>query len=325
MGRYSQGSLIVSSSPHVLDTRNTRTIMLDVIIALMPAFIMSGVVFGERAIMLNVVCMVSCVFFEWAYQKITKLESTIGDLSAVVTGMLLSFNLPSSLPYWMAVIGCFVAIVIVKQLFGGIGQNFVNPAITARIVLMMSFATPMTTWPVPRQMMDEESLKLADAVTAPTPLGILNMGGDVSAIPSNMDMFLGFCGGCLGETSAAALLLGGIYLVARKVIHPSTPIAFIATVALFALAAGQDPVFHMFAGGVFLGAIFMATDYVTTPLTVKGKIVFGIGCGLLTMTIRLFGSLPEGVSFSILIMNILTPHIDSLTMNKPYGGVPKNE
>ncbi len=315
MSRYNQGTLIVSSSPHVLNNINTSRIMLDVIIALVPAFIMSGVIFGPRAILLTITCVVSCVVFEWAFEKVTNKENTISDLSAVVTGVLLSFNLPSSLPYWMAVIGCFVAIVIVKQLFGGIGQNFANPAITARIVLLMSFATPMTTWPLPKQI-----LEASDAVTGPTPLGIMNMGGDPATLPSNIDMFLGFVGGSLGETSTIALLLGGIYLIGRKVIEPTIPVAFIGTVFVFALLTGQDPIFHICAGGVMLGAIFMATDYSTSPLTTNGKIIFGIGCGLLTMIIRLYGAMPEGVSFSILLMNILTPHIDSMSRRKIYGG-----
>lgn len=315
MSRYNQGTLTVSSSPHVLDNTTTSRIMLDVIIALVPAFIMSGVVFGSRAILLTITCVASCIVFEWAFEKVTNKENTISDLSAVVTGVLLSFNLPSSLPYWMAVVGCFVAIAIVKQLFGGIGQNFANPAITARIVLLISFATPMTTWPLPNQLMGA-----ADAVTGPTPLSIMNMGGDPATLPSNIDMFLGFVGGSLGETSAIALLLGGIYLIARKVIEPTIPVAFIGTVFVLALLAGQDPVFHVCAGGVMLGAIFMATDYSTSPLTTNGKIIFGIGCGVLTIIIRLFGAMPEGVSFSILLMNILTPHIDSLSRRKIYGG-----
>ncbi|GAB1477423.1 RnfABCDGE type electron transport complex subunit D [Bacillota bacterium] len=314
MSRYIQGTLTVSSSPHITDSVNTSRIMLDVIIALVPAFIMSGVIFGPRAILLTIVCVTSCIVFEWAFEKVTKKENTITDLSAVVTGILLSFNLPSNLPYWMAVVGCFVAIVIVKQLFGGIGQNFANPAITARIVLLISFATPMTTWPLPIQI-----LGAADAVTGPTPLGILNMGGDPATLPSNINMFLGFVGGSLGETSAIALLLGGIYLIARKIIEPTIPLAFIGTVFVIALLAGQDAVFHVCAGGVMLGAFFMATDYSTSPLTTNGKIVFGIGCGLMTMIIRLFGALPEGVSFAILLMNILTPHIDGLSRRKIYG------
>lgn len=203
MSRYNQGSLIVSSSPHTLDNISTSRIMLDVLIALVPAFIMSGIIFGPRAILLTITCVVSCVVFEWAFEKVTNKENTISDLSAAVTGVLLSFNLPSNLPYWMAVIGCFVAIVIVKQLFGGIGQNFVNPAITARIVLLISFATPMTTWPMPKQIMEA-----ADAVTGPTPLGILNMGGDPAALPSNIDMFLGFVGGILGRDQRHSIAFG---------------------------------------------------------------------------------------------------------------------
>ncbi len=307
MSRNINENLIVASSPHVTDKITTSKIMLDVIIALIPAFIMSGIIFGPRAIIMTIVCVVACIFFEYASRKLLKRDSTISDLSAVVTGVLLSFNLPSNLPYWMAVVGCFVAIVVVKQLFGGIGQNFVNPAITARIVLIVSFATPMTTWPIP-----ERIFSAADAITGPTPLGIMNMGGNPSTLPSNMELFLGFVGGSLGETSAVALLLGGIYLVVRKVISPAIPLAFIGTVFVFALLVGQDPIFHIFAGGVMLGAIFMATDYCTSPLSFKGKIVFGIGCGLITMMIRVFGSYPEGVSFSILLMNILTPHIDTL-------------
>lgn len=315
MGRYSQGSLIVSPSPHVQDSITTSRIMLDVLIALVPAFIMSGVIFGPRAILLTITCIVSSVAFEAGFRYVTKKENTIGDLSAAVTGILLGFNLPASLPYWMAVVGSFVAIVVVKQIFGGIGQNFANPAITARIVLMVSFTTPMTTWPLPKQI-----LEASDAVTGPTPLGILNMGTDLASLPSNMDLFLGFVGGSLGETSAVALLIGGIYLILRRVIEPTIPLAFIGTVFVFALLAGQDPFFHIFAGGVMLGAFFMATDYSTSPLTTPGKIIFGIGCGLLTMVIRLFGSYPEGVSYSILLMNILTPHIDNLSRRKIYGG-----
>ncbi|MDD4237275.1 MAG: RnfABCDGE type electron transport complex subunit D [Desulfotomaculaceae bacterium] len=316
MGRFNQGSLVVSSSPHIMDNVNTTRIMLDVLIALIPAFIMSGFIFGPRALLLTITCIAACVVFEAGFQYLIKKDSTITDLSAVLTGTLLGFNLPSSLPFWMAVVGSFVAIVVVKQIFGGIGQNFANPAITARIVLLVSFATPMTTWPLPNQL-----LGTVDAVTGATPLGILNMGTDLAALPSNMDLFLGYVGGSLGETSAIALLLGGIYLIWRKVIEPSIPLAFIGTVFIFALLTGQDPIFHIFAGGVMLGAFFMATDYVTSPRLTSGKIIFGIGCGLLTMVIRLYGSYPEGVSFAILLMNILTPQIDMLLRRRTYGGV----
>ncbi|MEG1929583.1 MAG: RnfABCDGE type electron transport complex subunit D [Anaerovorax sp.] len=318
MRGYNQGNLIVTSSPHIIDDITTSRIMLDVVIALTPAFIMSGVVFGPRAILLTITCVCACVAFEALFQYIAKKTITVTDLSAVVTGMLLAFNLPSNLPYWMAVIGSFVAIVVVKQLFGGIGQNFVNPAITARIVLLISFSTQMTTWPLPQRI-----LSAPDAVTGATPLGIMNMGGDLTTLPSNLDMFLGFIGGSLGETSAIALLIGGIYLLVKKVIEPAIPVAFIGTVAVIAILAGQDPIFHICAGGVMLGAFFMATDYSTSPITTSGRVVFGIGCGLLTMMIRLFGSYPEGVSFAILFMNILTPHIDNLSRRKLYGGAKK--
>lgn len=313
MSRYLQGSLIVSSSPHVVDSIDTSKIMRDVVIALIPAFIISGMIFGPRAILLTITCVAACVVFEYLFVRLTKKENTVSDLSAVVTGVLLSFNLPSTFPYWMAVVGSFIAIVVVKQLFGGIGQNFANPAITARIVLLVSFATPMTTWPLAKPI-----LAVCDVTTGATPLAML-ASGDVANLPSYGEMLLGFTGGSLGETSALALLIGGYYLIIRKVIAPTIPLAFIGTVFVIALVAGHDPIFHILAGGVMLGAIFMATDYSTSPLTTAGKIVFGIGCGLITMLIRLFGDLPEGVSFAILFMNVLTPHIDNLSRRRMYG------
>lgn len=312
MSKMKNGNLIVSSAPHVVSPVNTSNIMRDVCIALIPAMIMEVVVFGLRALALTAVCVAACVLFESITRRLLGRPDTISDLSAVVTGILLSYNLPAGLPFWMAIIGCFVAIVIVKQVFGGLGQNFANPAIVGRIVLFISFATPMTTWVLPK------SQQTVDAITGATPLGLFSKGMDV---PSNMDMFLGFIGGCTGEVSALALLLGGVYLVFKKVIEPTIPVSFIATVFVFALVTGLDPVFHIFAGGVMLGAIFMATDYVTSPITTRGKIIFGIGCGLLTMLIRLYSSYPEGVSFAILLMNILTPHIDNLTRLK-LNGVP---
>ncbi|WP_324825328.1 RnfABCDGE type electron transport complex subunit D [Sinanaerobacter sp. ZZT-01] len=312
MSKMKNGNLIVSSAPHVVSPVNTSNIMRDVCIALIPAMIMEVVVFGLRALALTAVCVAACILFESITRRLLGRPDTISDLSAVVTGILLSYNLPAGLPFWMAIIGCFVAIVIVKQVFGGLGQNFANPAIVGRIVLFISFATPMTTWVLPK------SQQTVDAITGATPLGLFSKGMDV---PSNMDMFLGFIGGCTGEVSALALLLGGVYLVFKKVIEPTIPVSFIATVFVFALVTGLDPVFHIFAGGVMLGAIFMATDYVTSPITTRGKIIFGIGCGLLTMLIRLYSSYPEGVSFAILLMNILTPHIDNLTRLK-LNGVP---
>lgn len=313
-------NLIVSSSPHLVDDITTSKIMTYVLIALFPALVVSGIVFGPRAIILTLVCAVSSVLFEYLFNKITKRSQTISDRSAIVTGVLLAFNIPSNFPYWMAIIGCFVAIVIVKCLFGGIGQNFANPALVARIVLFISFATNMTSWPVP----GERIFLASDAKTAATPLGLLQHG-DFDNMPSNMSLFLGTIGGSMGEVSALALLIGGLFLIWKKVISPITPVCFIAVVAIFALLAGQDPVFHVCAGGVMIGAFFMATDYATTPITNLGKAIFGIGCGFLTMSIRLFGSYPEGVSFAIVIMNMCTPLIDMACQKKLYGGAEKNE
>ena len=292
--------------------RETKKTMLCVIIALMPALIMAVYNFGARAFILTLVCVAASVLFEFLFEKITKRENTVSDLSAIVTGLLLAYNLPPTFPYWMAIIGCFVAIVIVKQLFGDIGQNFANPAITARIVLLVSFSTDMAVWAKPQ----ERFLSAADAVTGATPLTQF-AEGSTDSLPSNMEMFIGTIGGSLGEISAAALLIGAVILLVTRVISPAIPVAYIGTVFVFTWALGLDPVFHILAGGVMLGAIFMATDPTTSPKTTVGKIIFGIGCGLLTVVIRVYGTYPEGVSFAILLMNILTPHIDSLTMRKP--------
>lgn len=312
-------NLVVSSSPHLVDDITTSKIMTYVLIALFPALVVSGIVFGPRAIILTLVCAVASVFFEFMFNKITKRPQTISDRSAIVTGVLLAFNVPSNFPYWMAIIGCFVAIVIVKCLFGGIGQNFANPALVARIVLFISFATEMTSWPVP----GDRIIFASDAKTSATPLGLLQHG-DFKNMPSNMDMFLGTIGGSMGEISALALLIGGIFLIWKKVISPITPLCFIGVVAIFALLAGEDPIFHICAGGVMIGAFFMATDYATTPITNMGKVIFGIGCGFVTMSIRLFGSYPEGVSFAIVLMNMCTPLIDIACQKKLYGGAKKN-
>ncbi len=317
MNRYEKGSLIVSSSPHFSSDITTSRIMLDVLIALVPALIASAVIFGPRVVILTAVCGISCVLFEYGFNVITKRKSTLSDLSAIVTGVILAFNLPPAFPYWMAVVGCFVAIIIVKQLFGGIGQNFVNPAVTARVVLLVSFSTAMTTWPTASPI-----LLAKDAVTAATPLSLFARE-EFSSLPSNLEMLLGTSGGSAGETCAIAILLGGLYLIYKKVITPTIPVSFLATMAVISMIAGVDPVFQILAGGAMIGAFFMATDYTTSPLTFFGKIVFGIGCGFLTMMIRLYGSYPEGVSFAILFMNIVTPHIDNLSRRRLYGGVNK--
>ena len=324
MEKKTYSNLVVSSAPHIVSNIDTTRIMAMVVMALIPSFLVSIYVFGARVISLTLVCVVSAVFFEWAYNKLMKKRQTVGDLSAVVTGVLIAFNVPAGLPYWIAVVGCFVAIIVVKQLYGGIGKNPVNPAITARIVLFISFATEMTTWPLPRMA--------ADATSTATPLGILAEGG--GELPNNMEMFLGFIGGSMGEVSAIALLIGGIFLIWKKVISPIIPCCFIGTVFVFAAIyygvtgdgnALQMAIFHVLAGGVMLGAFFMATDYVTSPLLPMGKVIFGIGCGLITMLIRLWGQYPEGVSFSILIMNCMTPLINNFCQKRMYRGAKKNE
>lgn len=316
-----ENRLIVSSSPHILAKDTTSSIMRDVLIALLPAVAASVIFFGFRALLIEVVCVAACILSEFIFQKICKRRLTIGDLSAAVTGLLLALNLPVALPLWQAVVGSIFAIIVIKQLFGGIGQNFANPAITARIIMLIAFAGPMTTWVSSGDWI--AVVNPTDVVTSATPLAAMG-GGEGGIVPSLLDMFLGNRGGCIGETSIVALLIGGIYLMARRVISWHTPVTFIATVFLLTSLYGGSFEFgalHMMAGGLFIGAFFMATDYSTTPTTAKGRIVFGIGCGLITVVIRLWGSYPEGVSFSILLMNILTPYISMFTANKPLGGV----
>jgi len=304
--------LMVTPSPHVKSKVSTSDIMLDVLVALVPTLAAATYIFGIKALLLSVVCVVSCVAFEYIFRRILKLSNTISDLSAAVTGLLLAFNLPVGMPYWMAVIGSFVAIVIVKQLFGGIGQNFVNPAIAARIVLFVSFAKQMTTYVIPYNFGNGIQL-----VAGATPLRLLS--GDTAQLPPITSMLFGFRGGCLGETCVVGLVLGGAYLVYKKVISPIIPLSFMGTVFVLTWLLGANPVYHLLSGGLVLGAIFMATDYTTSPTTDKGKYIYGIGCGLITVLIRLYGSYPEGVSFAIILMNIVTPHIDTLTRLKPFG------
>jgi len=299
----------VSTSPHISDSSTTSRIMLDVLIALIPALAASILIFGARAAMVTAVCMVSCVLFEWLFNKIVKKPNTVNDFSACITGALLAFNLPVTIPLWQAVFGSAVAIILVKQIFGGLGKNFANPAITARIVMFLAFAVPMTTWVSP-----------IDGLTGATPLALIGRG-EVESLPGIWDMFIGVRGGSLGETSNLALLAGGIYLVFRKVITWHVPVTFIAVVFGFSALLGQEPIHQLFGGGLFLGAIFMATDYVTSPQTNKGRLIFGVGCGLFTVLFRFYSSYPEGVSFAILLMNILTPYINKFTMSKPFGGV----
>ncbi len=306
--------LISSVSPHFHGQRTTRTIMLDVIIALVPAVIASVIFFGLRSLLVLTDCVAVCVASEWVFEKLCKKENTIGDLSAVVTGVILALNLPVDVPLWQAALGGVIAIVVVKQLFGGIGQNFANPAATARIILMTAFSGNMTSWALPQAFN-----MLPDATTGATPLALIAKG-ETADLPSYLDMFLGNTGGCIGETSALALILGGIYLIVRGVITWHTPVAFIGTVALMSLVCGQDVLAQVLSGGLMIAAFFMATDYSSTPATKAGKIVFGVGCGLITILIRFWGNFPEGVSFSLLIMNILTPYIEKLTRAKPLTG-----
>ena len=308
--------LTAASSPHIRQGDTTRGIMSDVVIALLPAAVYGCILFGWHAALVLSVCIIFAVLSEFLWNKALKKPNTTGDMSAVVTGLLLGMNLPSSIPLWQAAIGSIVAIIVVKQMFGGIGQNFVNPALAARIILLVSFPTDMTTWASPFYY----TQGAVDAVTSATPLA-QNAAGTFSG--SYLDLFLGNVGGCIGETCALAILLGGIYLIARKVISPIIPVTYIATVFVLAFVMGQDPVFHILSGGVMLGAFFMATDYTTSPITSKGKVIFAIGCGLMTMLIRVYANLPEGVSFSIVLMNILVPHIENLTRPKAFGEIKK--
>ncbi len=309
----------MSASPHVHTHVTTPFLMLDVIIALIPALIWSVYVFGIRALTLTFVTVASAVVFEFLYRRILRKPDSIGDLSAVVTGMLLAFCLPVNIPFWMPIVGSFFAIVVVKQLYGGIGKNVVNPALAARVFLFMSFSEQMTSYPAPHAALD--------AVASATPLASLQKG----IIPGAgiLDMFLGEIPGCIGEVSVTMLVLGGIYLVLRRVITWHIPVAFLGTVALvaFLFPAGALDGFtfmqyELCAGGLMLGAIFMATDYVTSPATGKGRILYGVGCGLITMFIRYFGY-PEGVSFAILIMNLFTLALDKVTMPTKFGGGKK--
>lgn len=313
--------LIVSSSPHMVTKTDTSKIMGTVLIALLPAFAVGIYQFGFRVVTLTAVFVASCVLFEYLYNKITKKPQTVGDLSAVLTGVLLAFNCPSSLPYEIAIVGSFAAIVVIKQLFGGIGQNIVNPAVTARVFMFIAFATPMTSWPTPRG--GHATGAVVDATTSATPLGVLSHGSFADVYNdgfTKMDLFLGNVGGCIGEVSALAILIGGLFLIWKKVISPIIPVTFIATVFVLGFIWGgfDGALFHILAGGLMLGAFFCATDYVTSPTLPLGKVIFGIGCGLFTMLIRIFASYPEGVSFAILLMNILTPFIDKFCEKRMY-------
>lgn len=295
--------LTVSSSPHIKRPDTTRGIMSDVVIALAPAATYGCILFGLRALAVLITCVGVAVLSEFLWNKALKKPNTIKDMSAVVTGLLLGMNLPPTLPLWQAAIGSVAAIIVVKQMFGGLGHNFANPAIAARIILLVSFPAAMTRFTEP----------VSDAVTSATPLA-----GTAGAL-SFKTLFFGMHAGSIGETSAFLLIVGGLYLVIRRVITPVIPVCFIGTVALLSLIAGENVMLSVFGGGLILGAVFMATDYTTSPTTPLGKAVFAVGCGIITFVIRKFGSLPEGVSYSILLMNILVPHINRFTLSKPFG------
>lgn len=319
MNENKNTKLTMSVSPHFKSTETTMGVMLNVIIALLPALIASIFIFKMKAFMVIATSVISCVLFEYIARKIMKKENTIYDLSAVVTGILLAFNLPSNIPLWIVVLGALIAIVVVKQFFGGLGQNFVNPALAARIILMSSFPARMSSWPVPGKDV---------TVTGATPMALLKQH-NIQDLPSIKDMLFGMHGGSLGETCAIALILGGLYLIIKKVITPTIPLTYIATVAIGMLFASKFNftfmLYEVLGGGLLLGAIFMATDYVTCPVTEKGRFIYALCAGILTLLIRLFASMPEGVSFSILLMNIFTPQIDKISRPKPFGFVKEKK
>lgn len=324
--KFIPGTLTISSSPHAHSPNSTRRLMLDVCIALLPALCGAIWFFGWRCLTVVLVSVASCVFFEWGYRKLMKKEDTCGDLSAVVTGMLLAFVCPPTIPFWVVILGALFAIVLVKQLFGGIGQNIVNPALAARAFLL-SWPVFMTTWIRPGVHLaafSNPSVQSLDGLTAATPLAAMSAG----KLPAEdvLDLLFGQVGGCIGEVSALLLLLGGIYLVLRRVISLRIPLSYLGTVAVLAFAfplGGANRLDWMLcqllSGGLMLGAIFMASDYTTSPVTHAGQIGFGIGCGVLTILFRYFGSYPEGVSYAILIMNCCVGFFDRLGIPKRFG------
>lgn len=299
--------LIVTAAPHITSPDSTQKIMGRVCLALVPTLLASVFIFGFHSLILTAVTVAACVFFEWAYCKLMGREVAVEDLSAVVTGLLLAFNMPATLPWWMAVVGAFIAIVIIKQLFGGLGYNFANPAIVGRIALAVGFGSRMSAYAMPANGVD--------ALASATPLAA---AGNLDA-GSYVTLLLGNHGGVLGETCAITILIGGVYLIATNVISPVLPATYLATVAVLSVCFGMDPVVQLLSGGLMLGAFFMATDYVTSPTTDKGKLVAGIFLGVVTMLIRRFGNMNEGVSFAILLMNLITPYIEVNTRQDKLG------
>jgi H+/Na+-translocating ferredoxin:NAD+ oxidoreductase subunit D len=330
--------LFISPSPHVYEDTTVKRLMFDVVIALLPALAFSIYFFGMGAIIVTLTAVVSCIAFEWLIQKfILKQEPSITDGSALITGILLAFNVPTNLPIWIIIIGSLVAIGVGKMSFGGLGNNPFNPALVGRVFMLISFPVQMTSWPVPTGFNNSYT----DAVTGATPLGAmkegLSAGKPVSElmnsadIPGHMELFYGYMGGSMGEIAAVALILGLGWMLYRKVIKIHIPAAVILTITAFTgilwlinPESNADPLFHLLTGGVMLGAIFMATDYVTSPMSVKGMWIFGIGIGLITVSIRVFGAYPEGISFAILIMNAFVPLINMYVKPKRFGEEVKN-
>lgn len=317
-----ENKFIVSTAPHVHTNSTVTKIMLDVLIALLPAAVMSVVYFGMRAVGIIATSVAAAVLGEFLFNKIAKKRNTISDLSAAVTGLLLAMNMPPTVPLWMVAVGSLFAIIVVKQIFGGLGKNFMNPALGGRCFMLIAWASAMTTFIEPMQ---------ADAVSCATQLAIIKNCVN-STLPSMFDVFIGRTAGCIGETSAAALILGFVYLLIKKVVSIRIPLAYILTFAVLTyffgfnssdMSAATFTLYQVLSGGLLLGAFFMATDYVTTPTTPNGRIIFGIGCGILTFVIRRFGGYPEGVSFAIILMNLVAPIIEERTVPKPYGGVKK--
>lgn len=326
---YDFSKVVITSSPHIKSKEDTQSIMLDVLLALVPSLCVSTYVFGFRSILMTAVSIIACMVFEAIYDKIVGKENTIMDLSAAVTGALLAFVCPVTLPYWMLIIGDGIAIIIAKCLFGGLGKNFINPALAGRAFLLASWPVAMTTWVAARG--EVGLFSNADVTSIATPMAILK-GSAEGDLPSIASMFLGLCGGSMGEVSAIALLIGGIYLLIRKVITIHIPAAYILTVAVltFIFPSGdlghvQSMLYNVLGGGLLLGAFFMATDYSTTPVSKKGQVIFGIGCGLLTVMIRFFGGYPEGVCYSILLMNTTVWLIDKYTRPTKFGAPAKQK
>ncbi|WP_411681218.1 RnfABCDGE type electron transport complex subunit D [Clostridium thailandense] len=302
----------LSSSPHIRDNDSTKSIMKDVVIALIPTTIAGVYFFKTQALLVILTMILSCVLTEYTWQKLTKRPITIGNYSAIVTGLLLAFNVPPTLPLWMAVVGSVFTILIVKEFFGGIGQNIVNPALAGRAFLLACYPVAMTTWKI-------------DGLSSATPLAILK--SNQGTLPSLYNVFIGNVGGCIGETSALALLIGAAYLFYKRIITWHIPVSYIGTVLILTTVIGRhglmtgNGIYEILAGGLMLGAFFMATDYTTSPMTAAGQIVFGMGCGFLATVIRIFGGYPEGVSYSILIMNLFVPLIDKYVTPRVFGEV----